>query len=82
MKHIYILLLLSLSFMFGQDCPDEMDGFYCTTDLNILQSLIDLYDCISTDQPLLLGEQEWEDGRLVHFYLDGDKNEHNVGDCN
>ena len=33
--------------MFGQDCPDEMDGYYCTTDLNVLQSFLDLNDCIN-----------------------------------
>ena len=82
MKKIYILLILTFAaFAFSQDCPDEMDGYYCTTDLNVLQSFIDLNDCISTDQPLLLGEQEWEDGRLVSFDLDGNDNEHNVVNC-
>lgn len=62
MKYILIITMLSLSFMFGQDCPDEMDGYYCSTDLNVLQSFIDLNECIDVDEPLLLGEQEWEDG--------------------
>ena len=67
MKNITTLIISTLfiaTFGFGQDCPDEMDGYYCTTDLNVLQSFIDLNDCISTDQPLLLGEQEWEDGAV------------------
>ena len=42
--------------MFGKDCPDEMEGFYCTTELNFLQSLLDLTKCIDVDEPLLLGE--------------------------
>ena len=50
MSYITILLLLSLSFMFGQDCPDEMEGIFCSTDIAFLQSFIDLNDCIDVDE--------------------------------
>ena len=74
-RNITILLLLSLlTPSWGQDCEEgytEIDGeCYYQSDLDVLQAFIDNSQAGDNPPPsdllpIELGEQEWEDGRLM-----------------
>ena len=62
-----------MSVGWGQDCDEgytEIDEeCYYQSDLDVLQDFIDLNHSLNGEEPLEIGEQEWNNTRLTYLGL-------------
>ena len=50
-------------------CEEGITECYYQGDLDVLQDIIDINESLSGEEPLEIGGQEWNDGRLEKLFL-------------
>ena len=70
-QHIHHIIFICLLMVvgWGQECDDgytDINGeCYYQYDLDVLQDFIDLNESLSGIEPLVIGGQDWNNGRLT-----------------